>query len=1199
MNKSANARVNVFINAARSQAELEKLGAQADKTEKKLNGLTQGSKEWDKTNEALQKQRKAMQDLSDVIDGKVKPSLNQMSQAIKKTRNELNNLPVGSEQYLKKEAQLKQMTGQYEAHRQQINKVGGALAKTKELVKDYGVTAAAALGVGMLISGINNLLQKNAELSDSLAAVRKTTGMTIEEVEALNESFGKFDTRTPRSELLKIAQVAGQFGIAKEEIKDFVQSVDQAVVALGDEFGGGAEEVAKQLGSLQNLFADTSKLTAGDAIARIGSAINELGAAGSATGPEVAEFAKRIGALGNMAPSINETLGLGAAMQELGLSAQIASGGLTAVLLESAKRTNVLSKEMQQLLNSNPNEFLLKLAESFKGLSNTQLAAKMAELGISSQEAIKVMSLLANKTDLVREKQALANKSFSEATSLQKEFNTMNSTFGANLEKITKAINKLFVNSDLMKFFDFVTRAWAESLEPMEDFSKGLNDQTEALIKQQGTFNAYVGMLKDSNTTSSERARLIGLINDQYKDLLPNQITEKTTMAELAKIQDTVNAGLDKRIRLKASEAKLQEVASKQVANEIEMARLDDEIIKKQVEKKNYKSKTTYSPTGGGSVDMGGFGIQQAIEQMREQRKELAKANVELAAEYERVTRVTRSMGSDFVPNQAKEGKGISIPGDGPANMTEAILGTITEQDKAYNESLRKLGDYKANVDKIGAEVLAEALAADARERAAISAKYDELIRKAQEAAKAEKLNTALSKEQRLSLEKEYNDEVKVLNSLRAQELAELEVQQYQRHAEARFKGLQAEKEYLADVERLTLGYTQNQAQRDELELANLKDQHAKKLAEVQEHQAQMLANQELSEQDRIELSLKYDQQLQQLRDAQAAALEERRKELAKQAESQKGDAAASIAVAINPDSLEAERRAVEKHYEQLLEMAKKYNLDTTGLAQAKERDLAELDRKGMQSALDRDKVIADARMQMYSNIGNAIAGVANLASAAGEQGSEFQKAAALAQIAINTAVAISNAIAGASSAAATTGPGAPFVFAGYIASMIGSVVTAMAQATATLNNAQQAQGPRFSGPGFYEGGYTGSGTGQLDANGRMLAGVVHSNEYVIPAKLMQDPYVVNITKSLEALRLGQPANKTMTGNLEALMAQNNAIGQQMLQVMSQWPTHLKASVDPEEAARGIDQKNRQFNKALAGKGEIPMISQFYGSNSK
>ncbi|MFC6087641.1 phage tail tape measure protein, partial [Sphaerisporangium aureirubrum] len=146
--------------------------------------------------------------------------------------------------------------------------------------------------------------------------------------------------------LAQIAVVGGQLGVAKEEMLGFVEATDQAVVALGDEFKGGAEEVAKEIGSLQKLFKETSKLKPGEAIQEIGSALNELGASGSATAPSVAEFTKRIGALGNLAPEINQTLGLGAAFEELGLSAEISSGGLTNILLTATKETAAFAKQL-------------------------------------------------------------------------------------------------------------------------------------------------------------------------------------------------------------------------------------------------------------------------------------------------------------------------------------------------------------------------------------------------------------------------------------------------------------------------------------------------------------------------------------------------------------------------------------------------------------------------------------------------------------------------------------------------------------------------------------------------------------------------------------------------------------------------------------------------------------------------------------
>jgi hypothetical protein len=106
-----------------------------------------------------------------------------------------------------------------------------------------------------------------------------------------------------------------------------------------------------------------------------------------------------------------------------------------------------------------------------------------------------------------------------------------------------------------------------------------------------------------------------------------------------------------------------------------------------------------------------------------------------------------------------------------------------------------------------------------------------------------------------------------------------------------------------------------------------------------------------------------------------------------------------------------------------------------------------------------------------------------NLANAAGEQtaaGIAFQKIAAGIQIAIDTAKSITAAVAGATTAAAAGGPAAPFLIVGYIASMVGSVIGAVTQATQLLSSAGELPAP----PQFATGviGLDGAGTATSDS---------------------------------------------------------------------------------------------------------------------
>ncbi len=418
----------------RNSVEYKKTKADLDAVKKSQEDLVKSLKQMDTSKMTFQQLQNYVKQLSKELKGMV-PDSAQANAQLKK---------IGEA-----EGQLKKVTDQARKLREEAAGLGKpGLWST---IKDYMANAFSIAGVQMMLEALvrftTNAVKGAAEISDAFGDVRKTTGMTTQEVVELNKAVQKIDTRTAQKDLMDIAKTGGQIGIAKDEMLGFVDSVNKAVVALGDEFTGGAEQVAAEMGTLSKLFKETKDLDAGKAINDIGSAINELGAAGSATGPVVADFTTRIGQLGKLAPAIDQTMGLGAALQELGLTAEIAAGGLTNILLgstkataEYAKQIGVTEKEFKKLINSDPNEVILRLAKSFKGLPTDVVVKQMDALGIKSQEATKVMMLLSDKTDMVKEKQALANKAMKEGSSLTNEYNIKNNTAAAQLEKAGKMV---------------------------------------------------------------------------------------------------------------------------------------------------------------------------------------------------------------------------------------------------------------------------------------------------------------------------------------------------------------------------------------------------------------------------------------------------------------------------------------------------------------------------------------------------------------------------------------------------------------------------------------------------------------------------------------------------------------------------------------------------------------------------------------
>lgn len=337
------------------------------------------------------------------------------------------------------------------------------------------VTVAAGVLVGFGLT-VQNIIDRNNKLVDAQTAVAKTVNMTKEEVEDLTKAFSEYDTRTSKIDLLKIAETGGRLGVGKAEIKDFVQEVDKANVALGDGFAGGVEAVTNTLGKLKGLYSETKDLNIATAINQIGSAMNELGADGAASEQNIGDFALRLGSLpAKLKPTIAEALALGAAFEESGIDAERSSTGYSTFIRNAAKETekfakvmNLTKKEVDDMINKDPLEFFLKFAEGAKGLDTTELAKMLDYLKLNDQYVIATMGAASEKTDLFRKSIELSNKSLTEATSLQTEFDKVNNNSAAIYEKVQKKLAGLFSNESVAKGLNFIIEGFGKMIGAIE-----------------------------------------------------------------------------------------------------------------------------------------------------------------------------------------------------------------------------------------------------------------------------------------------------------------------------------------------------------------------------------------------------------------------------------------------------------------------------------------------------------------------------------------------------------------------------------------------------------------------------------------------------------------------------------------------------------------------------------------------------------
>lgn len=411
------------------------------------------------------------------INGKeVADTFSGLRSEVKKLSSELNGLSPGTELFEKKVQELKNVQKRFEEVKGEIQSVKKAVEESvkpvEELTKKtsslgsifssvFKANIATSLFEGLL-SKFQSSTDELIKISDLMTGVEKTTGLASEQVRELWNEFDELNTRTPKQELLNIAQIGGRLGITdKEQIKEFTEQIDKIYVALGDSFQGGLEEVTTKVGKLKNLFEETRNQNYGEALNAIGSALNELGANGSSSEQNITEFATRIGALpGVLKPSIEKTLGLGAAFEESGIDAEVASSGYSRFMSVAgnniaafAKQMKLTTKEASELFNTHPEEFFLRFGESMKGLGAEQTAGVLKGLKLNTLEVQKTLGTAGDNADRFRSLMALSGQAMQDGTSIQNEFNKVNENTAAIWEKIKKVFAEFFTSDTMAQWF--------------------------------------------------------------------------------------------------------------------------------------------------------------------------------------------------------------------------------------------------------------------------------------------------------------------------------------------------------------------------------------------------------------------------------------------------------------------------------------------------------------------------------------------------------------------------------------------------------------------------------------------------------------------------------------------------------------------------------------------------------------------------
>jgi len=387
-------------------------------------------------------------------------------------------------QIFKNTQQLKDFDAAMNNNTRNVGNYASAFGQIKgQLLSMVGPLALFSAG----IAAVGKIISNNAEISDSLADVQRTAQLTEKEVDNLLTTLKSFNTRTSLKGLLDIAIIAGQLGIAKEDIAGFVKSIDQLAVVLAGEIPGGAEAVATALGKINGVFK--TQINEGtnieEAYNKTGSAILKLGQEGLATGAYLQDFTLRVSGSAQQAKiALPTILAYGAVLEETGASAEIGATALNKLLGSlSSKRDKFFAiaklgdasltlKKFTDLINNDANKALTLFFEGLNkgGSKMTQFSDLLDSIQLKSGPYKNAIVNLAQNQDLLTQRIEAGTKAYNDGSLATEQFKIKNDNLAGSLEKLSNKFDKLSSdpNSGIGKFFKYVVDAASDALDEVD-----------------------------------------------------------------------------------------------------------------------------------------------------------------------------------------------------------------------------------------------------------------------------------------------------------------------------------------------------------------------------------------------------------------------------------------------------------------------------------------------------------------------------------------------------------------------------------------------------------------------------------------------------------------------------------------------------------------------------------------------------------
>ena len=426
------------------------------KNKLEVGGDTKELKEIEKALREIEKTGRgahmSMADIDKLIKDLDSASVEQLTIAAKELQDQLQDAVRGTQEYAETAAKLREVNLELKKAKKEWEGQENVIVRTAKRLAAY---VAVYGGFNEIMGKMKEVVNMNLQLSDSMADVQKTTGLTGVELQELGRSLERIDTRTTTAELYQLAAAAGQIGLkTQEDVLGFAKAANTISVALNELGAEGSASLMK----IATLTGEVERYGTEQALTRVGSAINELTANSAATAGPIADFISRVGGIASASKlAISEMAALGAAADASGQSIEIAGTSMNKLISAITSNTeniayaaNISVAELEGLINQGETmQAIIRVLESMEGMDRGAANELMKELGSEGARMNQYVSSMVANLDLLKQQLNISREAFDENVSIINEYNVKQESALGILQRMKNSFMDTFVNSKM------------------------------------------------------------------------------------------------------------------------------------------------------------------------------------------------------------------------------------------------------------------------------------------------------------------------------------------------------------------------------------------------------------------------------------------------------------------------------------------------------------------------------------------------------------------------------------------------------------------------------------------------------------------------------------------------------------------------------------------------------------------------------